>query len=153
MTATTTSVTGPKPTALPVLLVDTSTWSLAFRRDSVESLPEVVALRSALAAGDDVVVTGLIVQELLQGFAGPKQRDLLLDQFRHLRTLTPKRGDHELAADLHKECRRGGVQLGTVDALLAALCVAHRCTMLTNDHDFHHAARIIDLEVWTPPVT
>ncbi len=104
-----------------------------------------------LGAGDDVVVTGPIIQELLQGFAGPKQRDLLLDQFRHLRTLSPKRGDHELAADLHNTCRRGGVRLGTVDALIAALCVAHRCTLLTNDRDFHHAARIIDLDVWSAP--
>jgi predicted nucleic acid-binding protein len=59
------------------LLVDTSVWSLAFRRDSSGSPPEVAALRAALEGGDSVVTTGLILQELLQGFSGPRDRDQL----------------------------------------------------------------------------
>ena len=54
------------------LLVDTSVWSLAFRRDSDGSSVEVLALRQALEGGDLVVTTGLILQELLQGFSGPR---------------------------------------------------------------------------------
>ena len=34
-------------------------------------------------------------------------------------------------------CRRKGVQTGTIDALLAALCVRHELMMLTMDKDFH----------------
>ena len=60
------------------LLVDTSVWSLAFRRDGESSAPEVVALRSALASGEPVAITGLILQELLQGFTGPRARKDLL---------------------------------------------------------------------------
>ena len=54
------------------LFVDTSVWSLAFRRDSDSSSAEVLALRQALEGGDTVVTTGLILQELLQGFSGPR---------------------------------------------------------------------------------
>ena len=54
------------------LLVDTSVWSLALRRDVEQSAPEVVALRHALLGTDQVFTTGLVLQELLQGFAGPK---------------------------------------------------------------------------------
>jgi predicted nucleic acid-binding protein len=56
------------------LLVDTSVWSLAFRRDVESTAPEVKALRAAIGGGDSIVTTGLILQELLQGFAGPRAR-------------------------------------------------------------------------------
>ena len=49
------------------LLVDTSVWSLAFRRDVKAIEPEVDALKEALAGSDVVVTTGLVLQELLQG--------------------------------------------------------------------------------------
>jgi hypothetical protein len=56
------------------LLVDTSVWSLAFRRDAPISRPEVLTLRVAIEGGDASVTTGLVLQELLQGFAGPRAR-------------------------------------------------------------------------------
>jgi predicted nucleic acid-binding protein len=48
------------------LLVDTSVWSLAFRRDVASGAPEVSVLRRALDSGEAIVTTGLILQELLQ---------------------------------------------------------------------------------------
>jgi predicted nucleic acid-binding protein len=53
------------------LLVDTSVWLLAFRRDAPPDVPEVPALRRALESGEIVVTTALVLQELLQGFGGP----------------------------------------------------------------------------------
>lgn len=55
------------------LLVDTSVWSLAFRRDAGASTQAVEVLRSALEGADQVFTTGLVLQELLQGFSGPKE--------------------------------------------------------------------------------
>lgn len=49
------------------LLVDTSVWFLAFRRDAGSNAPEVIALRRALDGAEPVVTTGLVFQELLQG--------------------------------------------------------------------------------------
>ena len=54
------------------LLVDTSVWSLALRRDTAASEPEVQQLQDALLGADVVVTTGLVLQELLQGFSGAK---------------------------------------------------------------------------------
>ena len=54
------------------LLVDTSVWSLALRRDTAASEPEVQQLKDALLGADVVVTTGLVLQELLQGFSGAK---------------------------------------------------------------------------------
>ncbi|HRB11822.1 MAG TPA: PIN domain nuclease, partial [Vicinamibacteria bacterium] len=49
------------------ILVDTSVWSLALRRDTPERTREVEALTGALEAGE-VVLIGCVLQELLQGF-------------------------------------------------------------------------------------
>ena len=40
------------------LLVDTSVWSLALRRDGTVEAKEVIALRGALEGADSVVTTG-----------------------------------------------------------------------------------------------
>lgn len=130
------------------LLVDTSVWSLALRRDAPTGAPEVQALRTALETGDTVVCTGLVLQELLQGFAGPKARDGILRRFSALPFVSPDRGDHVEAAELRNHCRRKGVQLATIDALIAQLCIRHDLTLLSADADFRHAARVCPLRVW-----
>ncbi|HRQ66830.1 MAG TPA: PIN domain-containing protein [Xanthomonadaceae bacterium] len=130
------------------LLVDTSVWSLAFRRDVSPDSKEVKALRSALEQGESVVCTGLIFQELLQGFAGSKSRDELLRHFSALPIISPNRTDHVEAAELRNHCRRKGVQLGTIDALIAQLCIRHDLTLLSVDADFRHAARFCPLRNW-----
>ena len=130
------------------LLVDTSVWSLAFRRDQSRSLPEIDALKSALEVGEVVVTTGLVLQELLQGFSGPRDRTKIIDRFSALPLLTPDRQDHIEAADLPNRCRRAGVQVGTIDALLAQLCIRYSLTLLTTDKDFTHAAKHCALRVW-----
>ena len=130
------------------LFVDTSVWSLAFRRDSDSSSAEVFALRQALEGGDTVVTTGLILQELLQGFSGPRASKDIIDRFSALPFLNPDRQDHIDAAQLRNHCRRSGVQTGTIDALLAQLCIRHTLTLLTTDKDFVHVASHCPLRLW-----
>jgi predicted nucleic acid-binding protein len=132
------------------LLVDTSVWSLAFRRDTDSLTPQVAALQAALSGGELIVTTGLVLQELLQGFAGPRARKELVQRFAALPLLVPDRRDYIDAADLRNLCRRSGVQLGTIDALLAQLCIRHNLTMLTTDGDFAMAAQHCALKVWKP---
>ena len=131
-----------------MLFVDTSVWSLAFRRDLVSPAPEATALVDAIRSGEPILTTGLVLQELLQGFAGPKARDQILDRFSSLPLLVPDRDDHVAAADLRNRCRRGGVQIGTIDALLAQLCIRHDLTMLTSDDDFTRIAARSGLRIW-----
>jgi predicted nucleic acid-binding protein len=130
------------------LFVDTSVWSLALRRDQPRDSPHVQALLHALEAGDRIVTTGLILQELLQGFSGPKSRDQIVDRFAALPLLVPDREDYIAAAALRNLCRTRGVQLGTIDALLGQLCVRHELTLLTTDEDFTHLAKHCKLRLW-----
>jgi predicted nucleic acid-binding protein len=131
------------------LFVDTSVWFQALRRDGPQSLPAVRALARALETGEAVFITGLVLQELLQGFSGPRDRRAILDRFAALPLLAPDREDHVEAAELRNHCRRRGQQIGTIDALLARLCIRHSLTMLSTDDDFNRIARLSALKIWT----
>jgi predicted nucleic acid-binding protein len=130
------------------LFVDTSVWSLALRRDGPASAPQVAALLKAIETGEPILTTGLVLQELLQGFSGPKAREQILDRFSALPLLAPDRADHLEAAALRNRCRRHGVQIGTIDALLAQLCIRHELLMLSSDRDFHGVANHCALRLW-----
>ena len=132
------------------LFVDTSVWSLAMRRDAPPPTPEIVELRRALEAGDSIYSTGLILQELLQGFTKPRAHKQIIEHFVALPLLIPDRKDHINAAELRNTCRRKGIQVGTIDALLAELCIRHELLILTTDKDFRNIATVVPLAVWMP---
>jgi predicted nucleic acid-binding protein len=131
------------------LFIDTSVWSLALRRGSSPDEPQVQALIDALGGSDAVIITGLVRQGLLQGFTGPKALALIVQRFSALALIQPDRGDHIAAAQLRNTCRRAGVQVGTVDALIAQLCIGNGLTLLTTDNDFMHVAKHCQLALWS----
>ena len=131
------------------LLVDTSVWSLAFRRDTEAAVAEVKTLQHALEGADQVFTTGLVLQEVLQGFAGPKARSQLIERFAALGFLQPDRQDHIEAAEVRNSCRRNGVQIGTIDAVLIQLCRKHDLVLLSADNDFRSAAKHIEFRMWS----
>ena len=114
----------------------------------MSSAAEVPALRLALEGGDTIVTTGVVLQELLQGFSGPQAREDIINRFSALPLLVPDRQDHIDAAELRNHCRRSGVQIGTMDALLAQLCIRQALTLLTTDKDFVHVALHCPLQLW-----
>ncbi|MGE0314140.1 MAG: PIN domain-containing protein [Lautropia sp.] len=130
------------------LLVDTSVWSLALRRDGPATAPEVRMLQDALAGADGVVTTGFVLQELLQGFNGPRAAAAIVDRFQSLPIIAPDRSDHIAAAEVRNTCRRAGVQVGAIDALLIQLCGRHQLTLLATDNDFAHAAVHVPFRLW-----
>ena len=134
------------------LFVDTSVWSLAFRRDAPDDCAQVTTLKRALEEGETIVTTGLVLQELLQGFSGPKARILILEHFSAVPLLAPDRDDYIEAAALRNSCRRAGAQAGTIDALIAHLCIRHGLTLLSTDLDLENIAKHTELRVWRSTV-
>jgi predicted nucleic acid-binding protein len=111
---------------------------------------EVRFLLEALGGADSVVTTGRVLQELLQGFSGPRAGEAIIDRFRALPLIQPDRTDHIAAAEVRTTCRRTGVQIGTIDAVLIQRCVRHELTRQTTDKDFVHARRHVPVEIWRP---
>jgi predicted nucleic acid-binding protein len=135
------------------VFVDTSVWSLALRRDSPARVPEVELLGSYLERGDLVVTTGIVLQELLQGFQGPRAKKAIVKQLSLLPMIVPDIDDHVQAADLRTRCRRKGVQIGTIDALIARLCIRQELPLLTTDQNFKAVSRHFPLALVTGPYT
>jgi predicted nucleic acid-binding protein len=73
----------------------------------------------------------------------------LIERFAALGFLRPDREDHFEAAEVRNSCRRHGVQLGTIDALLIQLCIRHELVLLSADHDFRAASKHIKFRQWT----
>jgi predicted nucleic acid-binding protein len=130
------------------VFVDASVWSLALRRDRSPDVPEVAALEQALTEGELVTTTGLVYQELLRGFHGPRDQQAIVARFGALPFLSPDRHDQVEAAQLRNRARRRGVQVGTVDAILAQLCIRYELRLLTTDTDFLRIAETEPLECW-----
>src|SRR5689334_22145568 len=110
--------------------------------------PAVDFLDQTLAQEELVYTTGLVLQELLQGFHGPRDRQAILDRFEELPFIDPEREDYIGAVEIRNICRRHGVQIRTVDALIARLCIIHQLTLLTADNGFTYLARHAPLRLW-----
>jgi hypothetical protein len=59
----------------------------------------------------------------------------------------PDRRDQTEAAGLRNQCRRTGLKVGTIDALIARLCIRHGLVLLSTDADFSHMARVTGLRL------
>ena len=107
--------------------------SPALHRDAGQSAPDQLALFSALLGADQLFTTRLLPQELLRCVAGPKDRVRLVESLSTLAFLQPLKDDHLETAEVRNSCRRRGVPIGTMDALLIQLCPTSDLPLLTAD--------------------
>ncbi len=135
------------------ILVDTSVWSLLFRKNGPAQLPEVEALIRFLGGEAQVAITGIIAQELFYGLASSKASVTIAQTFGSLLYFSPTLDDHIAAAKLQRTLRNAGVQVSSEDALIIQLAIAYDLTLLTTDRDFVHAAQHAPLRLWTGGTT
>ena len=128
------------------VLVDTSVWSLALRRDAPQDGAEARELRALLVEGR-VVMMGSIRQELLSGLRGEAQFRRLRARLQAFTDLALTREDYEEAAVCYNQCRAAGVQGGNTDFLICAVSIRRRIPIFTTDQDFTHYARALPLRL------
>jgi predicted nucleic acid-binding protein len=128
------------------VLVDTSVWSLALRRDRPPPGRETEALRASIERGD-VCLLGVILQEVLQGFPSTDRTHKLVELLAPFPLLALHRGDYVYAAEIRNRCRFKGLAVSTIDAQIAAAAINHRCALLTVDRDFAGIARHFPLRL------
>jgi predicted nucleic acid-binding protein len=122
------------------VLVDTSAWSRALRTGGDPTDPAILRL-AALVGKADVVMIGLILQEVLQGFRGDaafRKVEQRLDAFPLLQL---DRAHYVSAARLRRTCAAAGIAASTADCQIAAAAIGHRCHLFTVDRDFEAIAR------------
>lgn len=123
------------------VIVDTSVWSLGLRRTDHPSSLSVQKLTRLIQEGESIFLLGIILQEVLQGLRSQKDFSRLLDKLSVYPLIEPRREDYIEAARLRNQCSAKGVQAGTVDFLIAAMCIQYQCLLLTTDKDFSAIAR------------
>ena len=129
------------------VLVDTSVWSLSFRKGGPADVAAVHKLIHLLEGGEDVVLTGLIFQEVLQAFRTETALRKMARYFEPFDFLELDRDDYLAAARIHRRCAGRGVVTSTVDCQIAAAAIRNDCALLTTDRDFERIARLSDLEL------
>jgi predicted nucleic acid-binding protein len=117
------------------IIVDTSVWSLALRRDASESLGPVQEL-SHLIRDHRVQMIGPIRQEILSGIRSESQFGKLQKHLESFPDLPIHTEDYVAAAKFFNRCRSEGVQGSNTDFLICAVAVSNRFSIFTTDKDF-----------------
>ncbi len=126
------------------VLVDTSVWSLSLRKDGPANHPAVETLQNLLLDTQDVVLIGIILQEILQGFRQEKTFTKVASYFQAFPLLPLSRDDYVAAAKFRHDAATKGHTLSTPDCQVAAAAINHHCHLLTTDKDFS------DIAKWAP---
>ena len=128
-----------------MILVDSSVW-IDYLSAKV-SRPEN-KIDPLTRPDNQAVVTGIIIQEILQGIRNLRSFELTRKMMTSFPVVIPSASTHASAAALYQEVMRKGNQVSTVDALIAALAIEHRLPLYTFDADFQNIAKHTRLQLF-----
>ena len=117
------------------VLVDTSVWSLALRRNPPSDGPEVSELIELIREAR-VQMIGPVRQEILSGIKGQTMFRKLRDHLRPFPDLELTARDYETAAEFFNICRGKGMQGSNTDFLICAVAARQKTPIFTTDGDF-----------------
>ena len=117
------------------ILVDTSVWSLALRRNMQTNSAEAAELLE-LIRELRVQMIGPIRQEILSGIRSSAQFSSLRDHLRAFPDLELLSRDYEYAAEFYNLCRSKGVQGSNTDFLICSIATRLKIPIFTTDADF-----------------
>jgi len=127
-----------------LILIDTSVW-IDFLSPSPG--PAGAELRRMIEEGEPFAPTGIVVAEVLQGLT----RDAAsIEQYLQQWDMIEPRGfeTYRDAAAIYRIARANGVALTTIDTLIAAIALEHKCSLFTLDQDFSRIARLSHLALY-----
>lgn len=131
------------------ILVDTSIWSYALRRDKKNELAQKLA---ELIFDSLVVMIGPVRQELLSGISNESVYLNLKEKLSHFDDLPITTNDYETAAQYYNTCRKHGVQGSHIDFLICAVAVNHELLIYTADQDFKLFAKYLPIRLFNGTV-
>ncbi|MCD6077762.1 MAG: PilT protein-like protein [Ramlibacter sp.] len=123
-----------------MLLVDSSVW-IDRSRGAETDATRYVDMREE---HEEVAVTGVIYQEVLQGARSEKGFEALRDMLSAMLLLEPREwSTYEIAAALYRRARHAGFTIRKPNGcLIAAIALEHGALLVHNDRDFNALARV-----------
>jgi predicted nucleic acid-binding protein len=131
------------------VIVDTSVWSMALRRDKHEPNTIVHEFRRMIQ-DHRVQMIGPIRQEILSGIRSESQFKKLqkhLESFPDLPAITE---DYVTAARYFNRCRSKGIQGSNIDFLICAMANRNKLSIFTTDKDFELFSKYIEIALHKP---
>ena len=133
------------------VLVDTTIWSLALRRQRPTAKEQILIDElSELIEELRTVLIGPIRQEVLSGIPDPAKFELVRQHLDAFDDLPIASADYEEAARAFNACRKNGVQGSHIDFLICAVALRNSTAVFTTDKDFTNYAKHLDLELHKP---
>ena len=135
------------------VLVDTSVWSLGFRRwkaPANDRDKQLMALLRDLIQDQRARLIGPIRQELLSGIKTTEQYEKLRLHLRSFPDEPIDTSDHEEAAKAGNRCRGKGVLVSIVDILLCAVAIKREWAIFTTDPDFTNYVKVLPISIHAP---
>jgi hypothetical protein len=131
------------------IIIDTSVWSLALRRQRSSPSAETRELAELVREGRAAML-GAVRQELLSGVRADQQFEALRGHLRAFPDIPLEAEDYEEAASFFNKCRAKGIQGSNTDYLICAAAARRGFGILTTDTDFANFARVLPIELHTP---
>ena len=128
------------------VIIDTSVWSLALRRNDPEENEYVFELKELIKEVRAQLI-GPVRQEILNGIKSKKQFNLLKEHLRGFEGPEIEIEDYELAAEFFNTARKNGIQASNTDFLICAISKRHKMPILTTDKDFLHFQAVLPIEL------
>ncbi|MGH7277395.1 MAG: type II toxin-antitoxin system VapC family toxin [Candidatus Rokuibacteriota bacterium] len=128
-----------------MIVVDTAVWADWF--NGVDS--SVVDRLDHALGRQDAGLVPVILTEVLQGFRSDRDFERAHVLLIRLPMLTLDREGHVAAARLFRRLRSRGVTVpGTIDCIIAQICITAGVELLSTDQDFAAIARHTPLRLW-----
>jgi predicted nucleic acid-binding protein len=133
-----------------MVIIDSSAWSIAFRRTKTLTDPGEMAIAKVayeLVDRDSACMMGLIRQEVLSGISTQKLFNELCDYLSIVEDSAVLPKDYIVAAQFYNLCRSKGIQGSHIDLLLCAVASRLDYPVLASDKDFLHYARVLPIRL------
>ncbi|MCC2634435.1 MAG: PilT protein-like protein [Ramlibacter sp.] len=123
-----------------MLLIDSSVW-IDRTRGAETDATRYVEMRED---HEEVALTGVIYQEVLQGARSERGFEALRDMLSAMLLLEPREwSTYEIAATLYRRARQAGFTIRKPnDCLIAAVALEHGALLVHNDRDFNALAQV-----------
>jgi predicted nucleic acid-binding protein len=128
------------------VIVDTCIWSAALRRQSAD--PSITAILTELITDNRIVLLGPIRQEILSGLTDKKQFQKLKHHLAAFEDFPINTTLYETAATFFNKCRVKGIQGSHIDFLICAVSALDKVQIYTQDSDFAHYKKHLDIHVF-----
>jgi predicted nucleic acid-binding protein len=132
------------------VLVDTSVWALAFRKQPKTEAQQGIINRLADLIRDlRAAMIGPIRQELLSGIVEGNKFNQLRQRLRVFDDEKLEIEHYELAASFSNQCRRNGIQGSQIDFLICAVGFKNHYPVFTLDKDFERYQKILTVPLYS----